>query len=181
MSDDFTSLPGTLDAVWARLEAGVREAEAPARTIALATRPEAGGAAVRMVVLRRASRMLGEVEIYTHLASAKVADLRSDSRAQLLVWDPAAQFQIRLSVTVAIEDGPTEVWESLGPGARLNYATAPDPGEPVEDPTRLIPDPDPGLFLLLRARIEAIETLHLGTDCHRRARFAAPSATWLAP
>lgn len=180
MTDHFRDLAGMLDALWRRLGDGVTDAEAPGRTLALATE----GPSVRMVVLRAADRNAGKLTFYTHAHSAKIAELESTPRAELLLWDPASMFQARLSAQVTMSPGTTDLWDSLTQGARLNYATDPLPGTLLSDPAAKAPRPDPGLLTVLTATIQTIDLLHLGALPHARARFDRDDGfqgRWIAP
>lgn len=183
MTETFRDLSGMLDALWHRLDQGVRDADAPARTLALATRRD-DGAAVRMVVLRAADRPGATLTFYTHAHSAKTAQLDQSPYAELLLWDASAMFQARLAVRVAMAPGTTDIWNSLTRGARLNYATDPLPGTLMNDPGASAPTPDPGLLTVLTAHIDRIDLLHLGGLPHARAVFTRQDAfrgAWIAP
>ena len=180
MTDDFRDLTGMLDALWRRLDDGVSDADAPARTLALAT----DGPSVRLVILRAADRGTGELTFYTHAHSAKIAEINRNPQAEILLWDPEVMFQARLTAGVTQSSGSPETWGNLTQGARLNYATDPLPGTPLSDPADKTPRPDPGLLTVLTATIENIDLLHLGALPHARARYARDdgfSGTWIAP
>ena len=176
---DVETLSGTLDRVWEGLSAG----RGPWRLPVLATRSVGGGASARVVVLRGAVRTAARLEIWTHAQSGKIAELRRDPRAEALIWDGAASFQVRLSLQVDLVFGDAATWATLDDAAKRDYATDPAPGTVLDDP-HVAPRPDPDLFVRLDARVTAIETLHLGADLHRRARFAADdgfAGRWIAP
>ncbi|SIO53347.1 Pyridoxamine 5'-phosphate oxidase [Rhodovulum sp. ES.010] len=185
MSDPLATLPGTLDAVWARLEAGPRDRAAPARHPVLATVGTCG-AEVRMVVLRAAERAQATVEIFTDRRSAKIRDLAAEPRASLLVWDPDALFQIRLRARFhPLDDPPAAArWDALPAAARALYGAMPPPGTPIGQPEEHNAKADPAAFCALQGMIDEIETLHLAAAPHRRARFHAEDAwagQWCAP
>lgn len=179
MTDPFATLEGTLDQVWQRLGRGVADRRAPARHPVLATAGAEGGEA-RVVVLRGLDRAAGTLEIHTDTASGKVADLRANPGATLLVWDEKAKLQIRLRVTIAIAEADPAAWARVPDTARGVYGGTPPPGTPITAPQDHAPAPDPARFAVLTARLREIETLHLGTP-HRRAMFRDGGATWLAP
>lgn len=177
------TLTSFLDAVWARLEDGAH-GSGPGKLLMLATARPDGGASARMLILRGADRGAASLSLYTHAASAKVAELTADPRATLLLWDPDAQLQARLRVTIDIEAGDTGAWEDFGSGTRLNYARDPLPAEPIEAPDAIAPTPDASLFRRLDARLEMIDALTLATEPHRRARYHAHdgfTGEWIAP
>lgn len=183
MTDDFRSLAGMRAALWHRLEQGPKDADAAARTLALAT-SGAAGAAVRLVVLRDLDRSAATLTFYTHAHSPKIAELRYDPKAELLLWDPGSLFQARLSVDVSMKPGNAETWSALTAGARLNYATDPLPGTLLHDPDANTPTPDPELLTILTADIRAIDLLHLGVLPHARAQFSREDdfkGRWIAP
>ena len=183
MTDDFRTLEGMLEALWQRLERGLHDTDAPARTLALATSgPD--GAAVRLVVLRGLDRSAATLTFYTHTHSPKIAQLKDDPRAELLLWDPNALFQVRLSAHVSMKPGSANEWDGLTRGARLNYATDPLPGTLLHDPDANTPTPDPALLTILTASIGSIDLLHLGALPHARARFSREddfTGRWIAP
>lgn len=183
MTDDFRSLEGMLEALWQRLDSGLHDTDAPARTLALATSgPD--GAAVRLVVLRGLDRSAATLTFYTHAQSPKTAQLRDNPRAELLLWDPNTLFQARLSARISMKPGSAKEWDGLTRGARLNYATDPLPGTLLHDPDANSPTPAPDLLTILTARIQAIDLLHLGALPHARARFSREddfTGHWIAP
>ena len=175
-------LAGTLDTVWAMLEAGTTDRAAPARHPTLAT-IGARGAEARILVLRRADREGGSLALYTDAATGKVADLAQEPRATLLVWDPGTRLQIRLRVHVTARPGTPAEWEALSEPARAVYGGDPPPGNPIQSPDRHATAPDASRFTVLEARVDEIETLRL-SDPHERARFSRAdgfAGTWLAP
>jgi pyridoxamine 5'-phosphate oxidase len=184
MNDSDHTPAAMLDQVWQRLERGVADRTAPARHPVLATVGDGGEA--RIVVLRAANRDAATVALHTDLRSAKVAQLRSEPRATLLVWDAAAQLQIRLRLRIGIltGQGVAPDWDRVPQDARLVYGADPAPGTPVSSPHGVILSADPAAFAVLRGVIDQIETLHLGPDLHRRCRFSAVDGwrgEWLSP
>lgn len=181
MNKDLTSLDGTLETVWQRLNDGVDRPDAPARHLALATARVDGGGSVRTVVLRAANRDAATLTFFTHRASSKVTELTKEPRCEAVIWDAKSDLQIRLRMTAELSAGPEDVWNRFGPGTRRNYALSQLPGAPLEVPEELEPATDPSQFMVISAKIEVIETLHLGRDLHRRARFIAGKSNWIAP
>lgn len=180
MTDNFRDLSGMMDALWRRLDAGLTDPDAPARTLALAT----DGPSVRLVVLRAADRAKGELTFYTHAHSSKIAELERTPFAELLLWDPSAMFQARLAARITMTPGTRDLWDSLTHGARLNYATDPLPGTLLNDPGANAPRPDPGLLTVLTAHIAKIDLLHLGALPHARATYRRDDGfhgRWIAP
>ena len=157
-------LAALLDLAWARIEAGVADPAAAARTPALATAgPD--GPEVRTLVLRAADRGAGTLDLHADAASAKVAQLRADPRAALHVWDAGASLQIRVRGVIELLDGGE---------ADAVWARVPEAHEPRAERAR---------FAVLRCRADEIEALLLA-DPHRRALFRRADAfagEWLAP
>lgn len=183
MSDG--DLARTLTEVWAALEQGAQEPDAPARFLALATAGAEGGAEARMVVLRRADRGLGTLDIHTDRASAKIGQLRADPHATLLHWDSARRLQVRLRATATLVEGePVALqWAALPPGAQAHYG-GPPPGTAVRDPHAAARTPDPARFAILSCEIGEIETLDLRADPYLRALFRREdgfAGQWIAP
>lgn len=177
MSD--RTLEATLDAVWTQIARGVTDRTAPARQLVLATVGERGAEA-RMVVLRGADRAARTLEIHTDAASAKVAELKANPKATLLIWDQLTDLQIRIRVNVTVKIGEPYSWARVPTAARDVYGGAPTPGQPIDDPTDFSPSPDVTRFAVLTCQIREIETLELASP-HRRARFRDATQGWIAP
>ena len=181
MSEGLTQLAGHELAAWRLLENGVTDPQSPARTVAFATHASTGGGAVRMVVLRAVDKDRRTLTFFTHRRSGKMKDLLTCPNAEIVVWDQTAQFQVRVRGTVNIRDGTKEVWEKFGSGTQLNYANDPAPGEPISEPDDRSSEPDRAMFVVLTLNAATVETLWLGGDVHRRARFENDLGCWLAP
>jgi pyridoxamine 5'-phosphate oxidase len=185
MSDDFSTLPRTLDAVWSRLEGAARDRRGPARYMALATRGLREGAEARMVILRRADRASSSLVVHTHALSHKIAELAAAPAATLLLWDAAHGFQARIKVHARAEPGSDADWARVPDAGRtMNYGTVP-PAMPLPAPEAVeAARADRSAFTRIVARIDQIETLHLGPDLVRRARFSRSGdfeGQWIAP
>jgi pyridoxamine 5'-phosphate oxidase len=94
--------------------------------------------------------------------------------------------QMRLRVDVEIKSGENaaEQWQRVPLAARNVYGSQPSPGTPMDHPEQWIAQANPDAFAVLVCHITEIETLYLGPDLHRRARFnvdAAWAGQWLAP
>ena len=152
------SLSGMLDLAWSRLEAGVRDASAPARTPALATLgPE--GPEIRTLVLRAADRGAGTLDLHADAASAKVAQLRADPRAALHLWDAGVSLQVRVRGRVSVLTGAEadEAWAAVPEAARSSYGGEPAPGRPLTSPEAREAGAERGRFAVLRLRAGALE------------------------
>lgn len=169
--------------LWMRLSAGVEDANAPARNLALATERMDGGGAVRLVVLRGIERIVPSLTFYTHIGSDKAFELADEPKAEVLLWDAASSFQARLSVSAEITPGSPALWGTLSKGARLNYVPTPPPGSAIEAPyTATLSGPE--AFAVLTARIMSADILDLSEFPHKRARFNPSddfTGQWVAP
>jgi hypothetical protein len=186
MTEWHTELAATLDEVWRRLAHGVADACAPARHPALATVGRDGGAEVRTVVLRAADRATARLDVHSDGAAGKIDEIRAEPRVCLHVWDPAGNLQLRLRATAEIVTGAAvaPLWAAVPTPARANYGGTPAPGTPIAAPDDHAARVDAARFAVVSCALREIETLHLGRDRHRRARFRADTdwrGTWLAP
>ena len=185
MNEWWLSLPTLLDQVWLRLGRGVVDRKADARHPTFAT-SGLSGAEARVVVLRHADRAQSTVSVYSDLRAGKIQDLMHDPRASILVWEQNAKLQIRLRVHVEIKSGNavTDHWQRVPERAKAVYGSEPAPGAPLEHPEQLVAHGKPEAFAVLVCTINEIETLYLGSDLHRRAKFSPDSAwagQWIAP
>ncbi|MEO9826815.1 MAG: hypothetical protein ABJF50_20630 [Paracoccaceae bacterium] len=171
------------DGLWMRLGDGLSRADAPARSLALATQRIGGGGAVRMVILRGVEQAVQSLTFYTHAASDKVAELGAVPEAEVLLWDAATSFQARLAVEVTATAGSLDLWNSFSDGARLNYVPTLTPGAKIAAPH--VPDPaGPEAFTVLTAKIISADILDLSALPHRRANFDTKddfTGQWVAP
>jgi len=187
MSDAWwTDLDALRRKVWEYLVDGAHNPGATARFVAFATAGQTGGAEARMVVLRGADPAAGRLVIHTDTLSAKVAELRADPRASLLVWDPETRLQIRLKAEVGIDTGSVvrPDWEKIPEHARRVYGNAPEPGGTMICPQSLTVLPDPDRFAVMTCTLSEIDTLRLGRDIHHRALFRRRDGwqgRWIAP
>lgn len=187
MTDWTNTLPLFLDHLWDQLEQGAKDRFAAARFVSLATAGLSGGGNTRMVVLRGAKRHDAMLEVHTDAASQKAAELAHDPRATVLVWDAAAQLQIRLSVTATLHSG-TDVkdrWSQVPDSARKVYGGTPAPGQPIATPNaHTMPQTAPARFVVLLCQVTSIDALWLGPARHHRAQFSNTDnwvGRWVAP
>ena len=181
MSEDFTSLDTTLEAVWTRLENGPREKTAPANVVCLATNGSIGANA-RMVVLRKTDRENSALQFFTHAASGKIKDVEKNPNAELLVWDRGSQLQVRLKAHLEVTEIDDATWAALGDGAKLNYATDPLPGSTISAPSvAWAARSDHTQMKQITAHIQSIETLHISPEGLYRAVFDNTGSRWIAP
>ncbi len=180
---ELHTLNGTLDHMWKTLVEGVESPDALGRFITLATLGLDGYPQARTLVLRSANRDLAAVELFTDGATNKINELGAHPKASVLVWDRDL-FQIRLSVDVEITQGPEEIWQTFRGTAPQNYGGTPTPGTPMAAAEDYIPSSEQSRFMVLNCTIQAIDTVYLGPDLHRRASFTRADGfkgTWIAP
>jgi pyridoxine/pyridoxamine 5'-phosphate oxidase len=192
MSDPSLALPDDLAtfeaACWSHLVRAAADKRAAFNTLVLSTIGLDGAPSARTVVLRRVDRTLRTVHIHTDTRSQKIAELRHAPSVALVGWDPRAHLQVRLVGEASIHLGDpiaADGWARSHAGARRLYAQATAPGTPIATPADFDPpeDTEAGFecFTVLVIGITALEALQLGRVGHRRARFTATAASWLAP
>lgn len=182
---DPNDLTAFLDLAWQRLGRGVADRRAAARHPVLATTSADGWPEARTVVLRSAQRTDNMLEIHTDAASAKVAALRINPRAQLHIWDEKPRLQLRIWAAVEVIRGPGTAmhWARVPEPSRAAYGKAPAQGTPIDQVHAYSEERDPAAFTLLRCHPERIDLVELG-DIHRRAVYARDSdwaGQWLVP
>ncbi|MEE4346333.1 MAG: pyridoxamine 5'-phosphate oxidase family protein, partial [Paracoccaceae bacterium] len=158
----------------------------PLRTPVLATVGADGVPDARIVVLRDVSPGAATLCVHTDLRTKKVKDLQTNPSATFCAWATKYDLQIRIKALATILSGPDVMssWQSMSDPARRVYGGTPAPGVLLAHPSEVEGLPDPAAFAILRCDIREIETLHLGADLHRRARFRREDAwqgAWLAP
>jgi len=181
----MNDLGGFLDSAWRILARGVSDSGSAARLPALATVSPQGWPEVRTVALRGADRAQALLSVHTDPTTAKVAALRADPRAELHVWEPGAQMQIRLAVRVVVQVGKAvaDIWAQVPEASRGSYGTTPAPGTLIDGPYDY---EKPGVqsgFAVLTCRVHRIDLVHLEVP-HRRAVYAGEdgwSGCWVAP
>ena len=184
MSEWFETPEGTERRVWQTLGRGLADRRAPARHPVLATRGVEAGAEARVVVLRGVDAEARLLKVHTDVRSGKITELRADPACALLIWDAKANLQIRLRALAEVIVGDAAIWARIPPGAQRVYGGSPTPGARLGDPQNHEPDAILEAFARIVLEVQEIETLHLGPDLHRRARFERSSdwtGTWLAP
>lgn len=180
------SLRTTLDTVWSTLEAHVFDQGANRTYATLATFDPERGPQLRHVSLRAAQRAPGEADVYTDLRSHKVAEITADPRVSLLIWQPQARVQLRLTGNATVVSGPQTrpLWDALPPDGRLNYAHEPAPGTPLPRGDAFSFVPDPANFAVIRVKLDHIDYVSLAETGHRRAAFLRSDGwkgQWLSP
>ncbi len=181
-------LPALLDALWRRLEDGVRERWTPWGLPALLSAGPHGIAQGRVVALREVDPERRMFLFHTDARSDKAQALAADPRAGLLFWDPSDAVQVRFDGRVELHCGDAlarVAWRDasplsksaagghLAPGTQL-YASTPFtelPGIADEGAAR-------SNFTLIVFAAHAIDWLWLGRGDLRRARFRWTGADW---
>jgi hypothetical protein len=191
------TLPEVQAALWRELGRAVRDRHHPWRFATLATvaaapdgvRPEA-----RTVVLRDADRDARTLVVYTDERSAKVRQAQRRPEGVLVLWSPGLGWQLRLHCALALHTRGLRVssrWArlKLTPAAQDYLSPLPpgsplEGGEPGDQAADTAPRPDRDSrshFAVLECIVQSTDWLELHRDGHRRARFDADGARWLAP
>ncbi len=170
------------DSVRRELAACVRDKGHPWRVCVLGTTDGECGDA-RSVVLREWDEASRTLVIFTDARSPKVQQIEAHPRGTLVLWSEKLGWQLRLEVRLAIETAGLRVssrWARLkmSPGAQ-DYLSPLPPGSPLVNAVRT--RESRGHFAVLTAEVQAIDWLELHPEGHRRARFDAEGARWLAP
>ncbi len=171
---DPSDLAAFLDLAWQRLGRGVADRRSDARHISFATVSPEGWPEVRTVVMRKASRAEGVVEVHTDAASAKIASLAAEPRAELLVWDAKPRLQIRMAAQVQVLTGAevSDLWARVPDASRAAYGKSPVQGTPISNAHGYRETRDADAFTVLRCQLQKIDLVELG-DVHRRATYLA--------
>jgi len=169
-------------ALWRELVRASHEQDHDWHVLTLATL-EGERAAARSVVVRQALPDKQRVIFFCDSRSAKVAQMRLSPLGTLVAWSPKLAWQLLLEVDLQVADSGLEVtshWArvKLSPSAQ-DYLAALPPGTPVD---RYTPErASREHFSVVTAAVTAVDWLELHADGHRRARFDAQGARWLAP
>ena len=182
---DPSDLKAFLDHAWQRVSRGVADSRSAARYPVFATVSPDGWPEARTVALRAANRTNAMLEVHTDIASAKVAALRSNPKAQLHIWDARPRLQIRLFATVAILTGPeTQAqWARVPDASRVSYGKEPSQGTPIAAAFDYAETREQAAFTVLRCHLERIDLVELKA-VHRRAVYSRHqdwSGQWLVP
>lgn len=170
--------------LWRELEACVHGADHPWRHAVLATR-SGDSVDARTVVLREADRRSSALVFYADARSPKVMQLGQCPQAMLVMWSQPLSWQLRLQVRLELATEGLAVssrWARLAltPAAQ-DYLSPLPPGSPIERPAVALERGTRDHFSVVTARVEGIDWLELRAEGHRRARFDAEGARWLAP
>jgi pyridoxamine 5'-phosphate oxidase len=183
MQSRIDSLALIETSVWHELQQAALQPGHEWRTMALAT-IDGDVAQARSVVLREVNATARELVFYTDARSPKVAQIHAHPRGTLLCWSSRISWQLRLSVTLAVESAGLEVssrWArlKLTPAAQ-DYLSPLPPGSPVA--ARFEPErASRNHFAMVTAQVLSTDWMELHADGHRRAHFGPDGAQWLQP
>ncbi len=180
------TLPAIEAAIWRELGQAVRTRGHGWRVGVLATldgdTPDA-----RSVVLRDLESANRTLLVYTDSRSPKARQIQAHPQGMLVLWSELLGWQLRLSVSLTLETsglGVSSRWAQLKltPAAQ-DYLSPLPPGSVVGDPTPAAAPERTSRehFAVIAARVDAVDWLDLHPAGHRRARFDAAGAAWLAP
>jgi hypothetical protein len=139
-----------------------------------------GAPRARVLVLRKAEPAAGLLWLHSDVRSAKVAELRADSRVALTFWDSRYELQLRVEGVARIESDPkllAESWARVPEASRRSYSTADSPGSRLAGALALTGD-GAGNFAMIALRAERLEWLWLGPDRHRRGESRRRDDGW---
>ena len=174
------------------LARGVADRRSPFRSPALATIGTDGRPRLRTVVLRAFDAAERRITVHSDVRAGKIAEIKTDPRVALHVWDDGQQVQVRLDGTAAVLAGAAArpEWDRLHAGSRASYRVRPTPGTVQADPAeadadRIAEEAAFMNFAVVTVGLTGMEWLHLARGGHRRAAFtwagAAWDAAWLVP
>jgi pyridoxamine 5'-phosphate oxidase len=179
---DFDRLDPDALAAAARawLVRAARDPRHPWRGFTLAT-AGADGPDARTVILRAAvSGPAGErLTVYTDSRAAKVAQLRAQPQAAVVMWDPRHRVQLRGRGVVALREGDALSAAEQAAGEGRDYGAAPPPGTPIAAWDAWTPGP--GALVAVEVTVSTWDLLVLRREAHRRLRFDVVGATWVVP
>ena len=200
--DFYDDLAGALERSWRLLEEAIGDPTAPVRTPVLISISAGGLAQGRTVVLRGFNRQQRQLQIYTDVRSAKVAELRTQPCCTLVAYQPNPMIQLRLNTNAIVNHNneiTCEAWAFMPGPNRCNYLTDPDPGSismkatdgrPVINaasvPTNDENETAYSHFSVIVFTINKLEWLYLPRRGHRRAQFIwdqvdSLQSNWLIP
>jgi len=165
--------------LWHYLGKIAQDSGHPARVISLASVDQQGAAQVRSVILREVEPW--SLSVYTDSRSPKVAQLRQDPRAEILIWDPDPRWQLRFSAQAEVVLGPEtdRLWQRIkGTSAASDYLAPQAPGAPLASETEALDEP---AIAILRFKVIKIDWLELNPSGHRRQRLTPDGVEALVP
>ena len=201
-NDFYEDLDGALERSWRLLEEAIHDPTSPVRTPVLISVSTDGLAQGRTVVLRGINRQQRQLQIYTDVRSAKVAQLRAQPACTLVAYQPNPMMQLRLGNDAIVNHNNAithQAWAMMPGPNRCNYLTDPDPGSisvqatdgrPVINAESVPTNDEYEIaythFSVIVFTINELEWLYLPLRGHRRAQFIWDGANllqsnWLIP
>jgi hypothetical protein len=186
-------LPEAWDNAWSCLGRAVVDRKHAFRTPVIATVGPDGAPRARVVVLRGADPVRGELVLHTDARSPKVEHLTRDGRLAWCFYDPRSQVQILASGPAVVEDpasGVDAAFDRLSPLGRRTYLVSPGPGTPLAEPgdglehlagkTLDLENTEAGraVFRRVVCTVEHFERLDLAVTGHRRAVWTRAGDGW---
>jgi pyridoxamine 5'-phosphate oxidase len=160
----------------------------PFRTPVVSTLCSRFGVRSRIAVLRRVDLEVPTLWMHSDIRSGKIRGLRSEPCRSWCFHDTRASIQIRAETRVELHHQDSlaeEWWKSMHDGQKRLYCSAPAPGAPVPDPSKVARVEDGSRqFAVLRCVIRSMEWLYVGEGGQRRASFSMEEggkSRWLVP
>lgn len=189
----YDSLEMTLQTIFDMLAEGANNRDIPAHTPSIATIDNQNRPQIRTLVLREFNRDNNFLRFHTDKRSTKLLEFSNSKEVGILIYDALKKIQIRLDCTVFLHDDDEvadKSWLQIEPMSQICYQVTKAPGTVITNPGNL--DFDSNLtnsgkdnFIVILAKINAIEWLYLHHLGHRRANFvlkgSAWKSTWLVP
>ena len=183
----YDDLALSFEEAWNLIDAGVTNRNSPSHMPTVGTVDALGMPQLRIMILRDVSRDARTLRFHTDSRSIKAEQLLQNPATSVLIYDPAAKVQIRMSgkthftATGAVAD---IAWSASTPFARRCYMAEAAPGTPLAEPSSGLPDWIAGKqpeeeqladyranFAALLVEVDTIEWLYLANAGHRRARW----------
>jgi pyridoxine/pyridoxamine 5'-phosphate oxidase len=184
----YDDLALSFEEAWGLIAAGVTDRKSPSHMPVVGTVDALGMPQLRIMILRDASLDTRTLRFHTDSRSIKAEQIRQNPSSSVLIYDPAAKVQIRMSGKThftAVGDVADTAWSESTPFARRCYMAEAGPGTPLKEEEQLADYR--ANFAALLVEIETIEWLYLANAGHRRARWQWDSAQkswaghWLIP
>jgi len=183
----YDDLALSFEEVWGLITAGVTNRNSPSHMPVIGTVDALGVPQMRVMILRNVSREERTLRFHTDSRSTKTEQLHHNAATSVLIYDPAAKVQIRISGKTQFSsqgDVANTAWSTSTPFARRCYMAEAAPGTPIAEPSSGLPtwiegkQPDEAQladyrenFAALLVKVETIEWLYLANAGHRRARW----------
>ena len=165
---------------WKALNVAASGKEHPFNFCTLATIGKNASVRQRTIILRGVTEEKSLL-FYTDLRSTKIKQIKNNSKANTLFYDPRTQLQLIIKGTILVHTND-ENWEEhrdkIDGKSVNNYNTLLAPGKPIKNPLR-VERTDKLNFGLLEFVPVRMEYLKLKEDSnHLRARFRFVEGVW---